>query len=158
PSTATSSISPSEDPATQVRDSRQEPVGSELPAFDSVRNQSQRQPDQGKARLFAINLRESPDLGKVEFSFLDSLDATRTTTGLPCERIYFASGKGICLSRETQYFSAQTVATLFDADFRPLSTVRTDGIPSRARISPDGRYAAFTTFVTGHSYSDAQLS
>jgi len=37
-------------------------------------------------------------------------------------------------------------------------TFRTDGIPSRARISPDGRYAAFTVFLTGHSYSDAQLS
>jgi hypothetical protein len=27
------------------------------------------------------------------------------------------------------------------------------GYPSRARVSPDGRYAAFTVFVTGHAYS-----
>jgi dipeptidyl aminopeptidase/acylaminoacyl peptidase len=36
--------------------------------------------------------------------------------------------------------------------------VPTDGIPTRARVAPDGRYAAFTVFVTGHSYADAALS
>jgi dipeptidyl aminopeptidase/acylaminoacyl peptidase len=76
----------------------------------------------------------------------------------PTERIYFAAGNGICLTREIKFFSAQTIATLVDATFRPLFSVRTDGIPTRARISPDGRHAAFTVFVTGHSYADAQLS
>ena len=28
------------------------------------------------------------------------------------------------------------------------------GIPSRARVSPDGRYGAVTLFVTGHAYAD----
>jgi len=96
-------------------------------------------------------------MGKVEFSALDSID-DRTTTSLRCELIYFAADKGICLSREIKFFSAQTIATLVDVTFRPLFSVRTDGIPTRARISPDGRYAAFTVFVTGHSYADAQLS
>jgi hypothetical protein len=55
-------------------------------------------------------------------------------------------------------FSAQTTAILVDANFQPRFTIRTDGIPSRARVSADGRYAAFTVFLTGHAYSDAQLS
>ena len=107
--------------------------------------------------VVAINVRDSPDLGMVEFADLESID-NRTTTRLRCERMYFAAGKGICLSREVTIFSAQTIATLVDATYQPFFSVRADGIPSRARISPDGRYAAFTVFVTGHSYADAQLS
>jgi len=114
-------------------------------------------PVQASPYVIALNVRDSPDLGKVEFSALGSID-DRTTTSLRCERIHFAADTGICLSREIKFFSAQTVATLVDATFRPLFSVRTDGIPTRARISPDGRYAAFTVFVTGHSYADAQLS
>jgi hypothetical protein len=107
--------------------------------------------------VFAINVRDSPDLGTVEFSALGSID-DRTTTGLRCERIHFAAGIGICLKREIKFFAAQTIATVVDATFQPLFSVRTDGIPSRARVAPDGRYAAFTVFVTGHSYADALLS
>jgi Tol biopolymer transport system component len=33
--------------------------------------------------------------------------------------------------------------------------MRLEGIPSRARISPDGRYGSVTMFVTGHSYAVA---
>ena len=33
-------------------------------------------------------------------------------------------------------------------------SVRLAGVPSRARVSPDGRYGAVTSFVTGHSYAD----
>jgi hypothetical protein len=107
--------------------------------------------------LVAVNVRDSPELGTVEFAALGSL-ADRQQTTLHCERIYFARDIGICLSREIKFFSARTIATMIDATFRPLFDVRADGIPSRARISPDQRYAAFTVFVTGHSYSDAQLS
>ena len=31
---------------------------------------------------------------------------------------------------------------------------RVAGVPSRARVSPDGRYGSVTLFVTGHSYAD----
>ena len=107
--------------------------------------------------MIAVNVRDSPELGTVEFAAIDSLDDRQQTT-LHCERIYFARHIGICLSREIKFFSAHTIATLVDANFRPLFDVRADGIPSRARISPDERYAAFTVFVTGHSYADTQLS
>jgi Tol biopolymer transport system component len=50
------------------------------------------------------------------------------------------------------------IATLFDSNFQPKHTLAIDGSPSRARVAPDGRYAAFTVFVTGHSYNDANLS
>jgi hypothetical protein len=118
-----------------------------------------REPSHSRARLIALNMRNSPNLGKVEYAPLDQVEeAHRTPTDLRCERIYFAANQGICLEREIHLFSAQTVAILLDGTFRPRFTLRTDGIPSRARISPDGRYAAFTVFLTGHSYADAQLS
>src|SRR5262249_58425089 len=64
----------------------------------------------------------------------------------------------ICLTRQIKLFNAETVATFTDEHFHPLFDVRTPGIPSRARISPDGRLAAFTVFVTGHSYGSPELS
>ena len=112
----------------------------------------------GQVHLISLNLQPTADVGKVQMSGVDAVDEQRTTTDLRCERIYFAANKGICLTREIDLISAQTVATLVDANFRPLYSVRTDGIPTRARVSPDGRYAAFTVFVTGHSYADTQLS
>jgi Tol biopolymer transport system component len=48
--------------------------------------------------------------------------------------------------------------TLFGPDFQPEHQLTTEGILSRARVSPDGKYAAFTVFVTGHSYEDVDMS
>jgi hypothetical protein len=111
-----------------------------------------------RLRLLAVNMRDSVERGHVEVSEVPVRGEQRTAIDLPCERVHFASGRGVCLTREFQVFSARTVATLIDATFQPFATVRSDGIPSRARVSPDGRYAAFTVFVTGHSYGDAQMS
>jgi hypothetical protein len=48
--------------------------------------------------------------------------------------------------------------TLFNERFQPLHSRRIDGYVSRARVAPDGKYAAFTVFVSGHSYNDANFS
>jgi hypothetical protein len=155
---AAPSVSPSGNPAAPSQNEPQAPfvVPSDYPVARSPHEQ------QGQflptPHLVALNLRDSAERGTVELSALDAVDERRTATNLRCERIHFASSKGICLSREIRLLSAQTVATLVDANLQPLSSVRTDGVPSRARISPDGRYAAFTVFVTGHSYGDSQMS
>jgi WD40 repeat protein len=115
-------------------------------------------PTHSRPRLVALNMRDSSNLGTVEYAPLDDVDQQRTATDLRCERVYFAAHKGICLGREIHMFNARTIATVVDANFQPQSTIRTDGIPSRARIASDGRYAAFTVFLTGHSYGDAQMS
>ena len=41
---------------------------------------------------------------------------------------------------------------------RPRATVRLPGLPSRARVSPDGRYGSVTAFVAGHSYAQHSFS
>ncbi len=82
---------------------------------------------------------------------------SREATPLTCHRLHFAAGYGSCLVVERQFFTTYT-AVLFDAAFRPRHSIPLNGIPSRTRVSPDGRHAAITVFVSGHSYADSLFS
>ncbi len=82
---------------------------------------------------------------------------TREATPLMCHRVHFAAGHGSCLMVEREFFTTYT-AVLFDAAFRPRHRIPLNGIPSRTRVSPDGRHAAITVFVSGHSYADSLFS
>jgi len=73
-----------------------------------------------------------------------------TADGLACERVYFAHGRGICMGIAPS--GVDYTATLFDARMKALETIPLTGLPSRARVSGDGRYGAMTVFVTGDSY------
>jgi dipeptidyl aminopeptidase/acylaminoacyl peptidase len=79
-------------------------------------------------------------------------------TGLVCERVYASAGRGICLIPKQEPLGSAVSARFFGTDFRPDRSARLDGITSRARVSPGGRYGAATTFVTGHSYQDVGFS
>jgi hypothetical protein len=83
----------------------------------------------------------------------DPSRGTRRATPLTCDRLYFAAGHGVCLLAGRPFLTSYS-AILFDASFRPKQTIALDGIPSRVRVSPDGRRAAITVFVGGHSYGD----
>lgn len=82
----------------------------------------------------------------------------RQLSTLDCDRVDFVNKRGICLKSSTQPFAFATDAVIFDSRFHTLHTVELAGLSSRARISPDGRYAATTTFVHGDSYADAGFS
>ncbi|HEU4735767.1 MAG TPA: hypothetical protein VFS48_01915 [Solirubrobacterales bacterium] len=71
-------------------------------------------------------------------------------SGLACERVYFAHGQGICMGVAPS--GVDYTATFFDAKLEPLKAVPLTGLPSRARVSSDGRYGAMTVFVSGDSY------
>ena len=90
--------------------------------------------------------------GHVARAWLDDPEGPREVAPLSCDRVHFAAGSGICLTAER---GALTVyrAVLFDDRFVPRRTITLAGPPSRARVSPDGRKAAFTVFVNGHAYS-----
>ena len=71
--------------------------------------------------------------------------------GEACERVDFAAGHGLCLGpADPTGFKAKVL----DSQLRKVGSVRLAGVPSRTRVSPDGRYGAVTSFVTGHSYAD----
>lgn len=78
--------------------------------------------------------------------------APRFATDLVCDRVYVAAGRGLCLKVDDAVLGRYRL-DLFDASFRRVRSLPLPGYPSRARISPDGRYGAFTVFVTGHSYA-----
>ena len=76
----------------------------------------------------------------------------RHATGLACDRVHYAGGSGLCVQRGGGLLNESTVK-LLDARLRVRSQFKVPGTPSRARVSPDGRLGAVTTFVTGHSYA-----
>jgi hypothetical protein len=80
--------------------------------------------------------------------------ADRTSVAMACERVSFAAGRGICLQAERRLFTTYK-AVLFDSAIRPIKSLKLAGIPSRTRISADGRVGAVTVFVTGHGYTAA---
>jgi hypothetical protein len=67
---------------------------------------------------------------------------------LACERVYFAGGRGLCLAAAGDGYEA----TIFDSDLQSLGRLPLAGLPSRARVSGDGRFGATTVFVDGHAY------
>jgi hypothetical protein len=93
------------------------------------------------------------DAGAVDVAPLaHPADAKRT--GLRCNRVYYSAGHGICLARGGG-FAAGFQARLFDARLHVTKSIAVAGIPSRARVSPDGRYGSVTLFVSGDSYAAA---
>ena len=70
---------------------------------------------------------------------------------LACERVYEAAGRGICLSVAASGVDYRM--QIFDARGHVVSERPLTGLPSRARVSPSGRWGSTTTFVTGDSYT-----
>jgi len=104
-----------------------------------------------------VEITPPEDFGKVALSPLEPAAATRRMTPLTCARLHFAAGQGLCLSA-SEADVKKTLLRTFGADLSPRWSTELSGVPSRARVSPDGRYGAVTIFVTGHSYSDAAMS
>jgi hypothetical protein len=69
---------------------------------------------------------------------------------LACERVYFAAGHGICMGVAPS--GVEYTASTFNSKLQRVHTTTLTGLPSRARVSSDGRYGAMTVFVTGDSY------
>jgi hypothetical protein len=103
------------------------------------------------------NTQLDTNFGAVATLPLEALGGLRTMTALRCDRVHFAAGQGLCLTAKRGMFTSYS-AVSFGADFRPRHTFPLNGIPSRTRVSPDGRYAAYTIFVAGHSYATGNFS
>jgi Tol biopolymer transport system component len=107
---------------------------------------------QGRRVLVRAVDQEEPGLnGRVTAARLGG--GVPRVTALECQRVDMAAGRGICLTLTPAALDYSAV--VFDESFRPVHSVGIDGLPSRARVSPDGRLGAVTSFVTGHSYAQA---
>ena len=94
--------------------------------------------------------------GQLGVVALDALERP-LFTALTCERVYFANGAGICLTAERGMTTSYR-AELFDASFQTRHRVDLAGVPSRARVAPDGAMMASTNFVSGDSYAATGFS
>jgi hypothetical protein len=86
-----------------------------------------------------------PPYGQVSLTGLDADSPQGVQTALRCDRIYYDAGNGICLMYDTSAAASDPLAppqvqvALFGSDFQPRHQFTVEGIPSRTRISPDGK-------------------
>lgn len=112
---------------------------------------------QARPHVVFVNMQLGPGRGRVALAPLEAIDGPRYLTRLVCERVYMAAGRGLCLIADRRVMTSYYAQT-FDEHFTPLTRIPLQGIPSRTRVSPDGRHGAFTVFVNGDSYAGANFS
>ncbi|HEY8493362.1 MAG TPA: hypothetical protein VIN04_05680 [Myxococcota bacterium] len=98
-----------------------------------------------------------PHDGALAVAPLQDPGAARLVPGLRCERVHAAAGRGVCLVAERGFVTRYS-AVVFDRRFQPIATLPLAGAPSRTQVSPDGRLAGVTVFVSGHSYAAGGFS
>src|SRR5512138_518946 len=87
-----------------------------------------------------------PHYGQVAVARLDPELSQKMVTALKSDRVYYAAGSGLCLVYDTSNAAQHPMAaipvwgTLFGPDFKPRHQFTVEGIPSRTRVSPDGKY------------------
>jgi WD40 repeat protein len=109
------------------------------------------------AKRPTVVFRSRAHRGQVVIAVAGRPAAAPTLTALHCDRVYFAGGRGLCLAQGGG-FPVGSRAEVFGSDLRVRHALSVTGIPSRARVSPDGRYGAVTLFVTGHAYDPGSFS
>jgi hypothetical protein len=93
-------------------------------------------------------------LGELTSTEASAPGQVRRATGRLCDRVYAVASAGICVARSRSLTGAYE-AQILGPDGKLRHKVGLEGVPSRARVSPDGRYGTTTTFVTGDSYAKA---
>ena len=132
--------------AAEARASAPEPAGSVVVAA-------------AQPHVLFRNLSEAAQAGFVAVAPLSAPDGPRRVTAHACRRLHMAAGRGLCLAEQWEDpFSAPYRARIFGPDFETVHDLPLAGIPSRARVSPDGSLGASTVFVTGDSYAPGSFS
>jgi hypothetical protein len=115
-------------------------------------------PSATSARMFFRHNGVEAHYGSLAWADTARLGDVHFVDSLRCEVVHVSGGHGICLSADRGVFTTYA-ATLFDArSLAPRKPFPLKGIPSRARVSTDGRLAAFTVFVSGHGYTSLDFS
>jgi hypothetical protein len=81
----------------------------------------------------------------------------RAITETSCDRVYATTENYLCLSSSGSVLTTYA-AQVLDAGLDDVQDLPLVGIPSRARLSRDGKLAATTSFATGDSYAAASFS
>ncbi|MFI0418254.1 hypothetical protein [Spongiactinospora sp. 9N601] len=98
------------------------------------------------------SLRPGPDLGRVGYVRAGEEQAGRRGLAGPhCLRVAAAGRQAVCLRAGRAPGRPYEVAAL-DEGLAETADEPLSGVPSRARVAPDGRHFATTVFVSGHNY------
>ena|GEM_PF-1527893 len=96
--------------------------------------------------------------GKLASVPFERTDQPNFIDTLSCEVAHIAGGRGICLAADRGIITTYA-AKLFDTKaFQLLAQLPLKGVPSRCRMSRDGKLAALTVFVSGHGYASINFS
>jgi WD40-like Beta Propeller Repeat len=112
----------------------------------------------GGQRIVFQNVDRDAGYAQVASVAVSNPSQGRRLTGVVCERVHYSAGRGICLMPRNNVLGQAYDAFLLDAKLERRHRIALPGINSRARVSPDGRYAAATGFVSGDSYADQAFS
>jgi hypothetical protein len=110
-------------------------------------------PPRGALVYRSLDRRRPGRYGRIAWTRPGAGSARPVFGGPACERLYYAARRGLCLTR-TGSAGASVRVRFLGAGLASRRELTLPGIPSRARISPDGRLGSVTSFVTGHSYAD----
>jgi len=128
-----------------------EPAAPSEAAPDNARNKTSKQ------IFFRYNGVDS-HYGQLAFAPYERLDQPHFIENLSCEAAYVAGGRGICLAANRGLFTTYA-AKLFDAKtFKIIAEFPLKGVPSRCRMSSDGKLAALTVFISGHGYASVNFT
>lgn len=137
-------------------------VGSRAEQQDAVRHatpveQASAEAIQDAAHIVFRNTALGPDYGKVAMVAIEDPDGARAVTTVTCDRVYVAAGRTLCLFADRGLVTTHR-ADVLDRDLSVTHELPLTGVPSRARLSPDGSMAATTSFVAGDSYATGNFS
>ncbi|MFG2607822.1 TolB family protein [Streptomyces sp. NPDC048514] len=112
----------------------------------------------GHGRVVFRNMAWGPHRDELVSVPADDPSGPRTASGVKCLRFHAASGTGVCLQAVHGPVSDTYRAVVLDARLHTVDRYDVPGIPSRARVSPTGHFAAWTAFVGGDSYAGTDFS
>ncbi len=96
--------------------------------------------------------------GRVGIVPLANPAARPAITGMSCDRVYVAGGRGLCLRAGRGVITTYRGIIFDPRTFREERSFSLPGNPSRARVSADGKLVAYTVFVTGDGYNQVGFS
>ena len=99
----------------------------------------------GSDELLFVSMIPDRTAGSVAVAPLSDPAGTRALSDLRCERVAYAGGRGLCLNRVGGE-EAESEVEVFDSKFDVEREFELAGLPSRARVSANGRYGALTMF------------
>ncbi|MDX6314041.1 MAG: hypothetical protein QOF44_3505 [Streptomyces sp.] len=115
-------------------------------------------PGSGERKLVFRNMAWGPHRDELATVPATTPGGRRTASGVKCLRFSTAGGTGICLQAVRGAVQDTYRAVVLDARLHELRHYALAGIPTRARVSPDGRMVAWTVFVSGDSYAGTNFS